>query len=274
LPVRFRRGWREAGKAWGVLRHGRGLLVLPVGAAVITGVAFGVVFLLLDRWFESMATQAAAAALVTLYPFTLAGTFVNVSYIAALDLRLRGQDASIRDGLGVAWRKRGAIVRWALLASGVGALLQALQQLRSEWVVAPLVSWLAGAAWGVLTMFFLPVLAFEDVGVRDGVRRASGLVRKHWGEGVAGTTNIALVFIVLFVPVSLLLGVAMAFAAAEGIPVEITFAAFFCLVALSSIAFSLAYQALGLALYRYATGQGGLADFSEDDLRAALQPKR
>jgi hypothetical protein len=255
LHVRFERGWREAGSSWEVLRENRGLLVLPLTSFVLGTSAWIGAYLLVSTRVDRFMPRMALTGFIVLLPLTMLGTFLGVAFLCALNRRLDGQRASALDGLRMAWQRRGPVFRWSLVAAGVGAILQALQQLRSEWALAPLVSWLAGLAWGVLTVFVLPVLAVEGVGVRDAARRAGGLVRDKWGEGIAGLGNLSLVGIAVIVPVSLVVGVAAGVTAREPDTRMIVFAAGFVAFMLVVSVIHVAGQVLSLALYRHATGQ-------------------
>lgn len=255
LNVRFARGWREADSSWAVLRENRGLLVLPLISFVLgTGAWIGA-YLLVGSWVDRFMPRMALTGFIVLLPLTMLGTFLGVAFLAALNRRLDGQRASVVDGLRMAWQLRGPVFRWSLVAASVGAILQALQQLKSEWALAPLLSWLAGLAWGVLTVFILPVLAVEGIGVRDAARRATELVRDKWGEGIAGLGNLTIVGMVVIVPVSLVIGVAAGVTARDPDTRMIVFVAGFVAFMLVVSAIHVAAQVLSLALYRHAAGR-------------------
>jgi Family of unknown function (DUF6159) len=158
---------------------------------------------------------------------------------------------------------------WALLSAGVGAIMQLLQHLRSEWLLAPVVSWLAGAAWSVVSLFAVPVLALEDAPVREVAGRASALVRRRWGEGVGGVSALVLVWMpVIFV-------IVFAFAVVGGITQTRTvllgaFVAMYVCIALMGVQ----QQLLSLAVYRFAVDGRPIGGFDADDLERALQPRR
>jgi len=197
---RLARGWREATRSWAVMTSHADLLVLPLTSMVLACAFWAGGYVATGALTDGTMPRIALTGMIVLLPGTLEATFLGVAYLAALDRRVRGEKASARDGLAIAWRRRGAVAGWALLSAGVGALLQALQQFKGEWALAPLMSALAGVAWGVLAVFVMPVLALEDVGVRDAIRRTTALVRRRWGEGMGGLGNLTLVGVVLGVP--------------------------------------------------------------------------
>jgi hypothetical protein len=273
LNVRLGRGWREAKRSWTVLRDNRSLLVLPFASFLLgTGGWMGG-WLLAGTWVERTMPRFALTGFIVLLPLTIAGTFLGVAFIAALSRRLDGEHAGVADGLRLAWARRGPVLRWSLLAAGVGAILQGLQQLKSEWALAPLLSWLAGIAWGVLTVFVLPVLALEGVGVRAAVRRAGSLVGDRWGESVAGLGNLSLVGAVLGAPLGVAIGIGIAIAAPDRDTVMAVSVAGFVAFRLMVSAIGAAGQVLSLALYRYATGRS-TGPFRADELDDALIPRR
>ncbi len=131
--------------------------------------------------------------------------------------------------------------------------MQALAQLRSEWAAASLVSWL---------------------GLRDTLRRAGAIVRRRWGEGMAGAGNLTLVAGLAGAIFGLVVAVASFVAAPDEAALTAVFltsiTAFFLLVA----AVGAAGQVLALALYRHAVGRGPLPPFTDVDLEHALVARR
>lgn len=273
LRRRFGRGVREGAKSWTILAGNRDLLVLPATSFLTGAGAWAGGYVLAGEFAGAPEGRAVLASLAVLLPATFVGSFCGVAYLAALDRRLSGERAGVRDGLRVAWRRRRAILGWSLLAAGVGALIQAAQQLRGGWAAAPLVSWLAGAAWAVLTLFVLPVLALEDRDVRGSVRRSAGLVRRRWGESAGGVGSIWLVGFAAIVAVSVAMGIGAGLAG-PGIAGDAVLVAGCGLGALLLVLAGLATEILALALYRHAAGRGATAPFTPDDLDGAIIPRR
>lgn len=273
LGVRLSRGWHEAGRAWTVLRENAGLLLLPATSFVVGTAGWMGGYLLSGMWVERTMPRVVLTGFIVRLPLTALAAFMGVAFLAALDRRLDGEHASVKDGLRVAWSRRGPVFRWSLLATGVGTILQALQQVKSEWALAPLLSWLAGLAWGVLAAFALPVLAIEDVGVRDAIRRAGSIVRERWGEGIAGFGNLTIVSTAISIPFGLVLGVAVAIAAPDRDAMFRVYAVgFIVMIALVSV-MGTASQVLSLVLYRYATDRS-TGPFRSDELDTALIKRR
>lgn len=275
LGKRLRRGWREAEGCWQLIHDDPYLMIVPSLSLVLVMATWGALYLLSSAFVEGFYLQSAAVALVGAYPFNFLSTFLGVAFVALADARIHGRSASVSDGLRVARSKAGPIAKWALLASGVGLILQALQHLKVDWLASSVFSWIAGAAWTILTFFVVPVLAFEDRGIRDTLRRSGRIVRERWGEGLGGATNLATVFTVACLVLGLGggLAAAVAFSAGtvSGVAVVVALGVvFLCLLQ----AFLASGQLLALVLYRFATGGETTGVFNAEQLARAFPAKR
>jgi hypothetical protein len=118
------------------------------------------------------------------------------------------------------------------------------------------------------------VLALEDVGVGTALRRSAATIRRAWGESVTGATLIGFgsgVVVLAFVGVGAI-GVAIGQAG------DVAGYGLTALAAIAAAALIAAQSALilvfRLAVYRYATGDGGTGPFATADLEAAFKPGR
>ena len=53
---------------------------------------------------------------------------------------------------------------------------------------------IVGFVWNVATFLVVPVLAVEDVGPIEAIKRSVSYLRKTWGEQLVGTFSISAVF--------------------------------------------------------------------------------
>jgi hypothetical protein len=123
---------------------------------------------------------------------------------------LEGKPDTWRDGLRLAWARRGAIFSWALLFASVGLLLNWLEsKLSSLPFLGALVSRLAlrlcGAAWSLVTFLIVPVIVFEEhPSVWARLRRSVELFKRTWGEQILGRAGagaaLGLLFLAVLVP--------------------------------------------------------------------------
>jgi hypothetical protein len=179
--------------------------------------------------------------------------------------RLRGEDASIRDGLDLARAHVGKIFVWSVLTATVGMVLRAIAE--RSGIVGRIVLSLIGVAWNVITFFVVPVLLFEPVGVTDGIKRSASIFRQRWGETFIGTGAIGLVIFLaslVVIVVAVPLGMALP---ALGVAVGVL-----GLGALAAIGVACT-GVFNAALYRYATTGEASGAFTVEDLQASFRPR-
>jgi hypothetical protein len=235
--------------------------------AVIPGVAVAGP----DHRQAGLLMSAALAA----YPVTAVGLFFRLAFAAVISGALDGRRTTVREGLLVAWRRRDAVVRWALVATIAAAVLRALRQLPLVGgLAASISSWLLGTAWSTMSLFIVPVIAIEDVRGRRALDRSMTLIREHWGQEAASPASISGVFALAFAAgLAIEAGAqALVFNSPVASTVVVSAAAvglLACLLAASAVR-----QSFGVALYRYATGRPLPAGFLTSDLQAAVHRRR
>ena len=137
-----------------------------------------------------------------------------------------------------------------------------------------LVSWLLGAAWGLLTIFAIPVLAIEGCGAPRCVRRSGQLLRERWGEGVAGSLTIGAAFFVVAFPAGMVLGAGggiLPFNPALGVALLV--AGLGLIMLINGVAMAVR-GVFAVALYRYAADGAVKGGFPQADLDRPFRPKR
>jgi hypothetical protein len=269
----IRRSFRLLGASWEVLRADRELLVLPVisflfilvATAGVAGLAWliGGDFTERDRFPQGL-------DYVWLFLFYFVTYFIgilfNAAVVGAATIRLQGGDPTVRDGLRLAWSKKGKIAGWAAVSATVGLILRSLEE--RFGFLGRIVIALVGAAWGAITFFVVPVLLYEPVGVFDGIKRSAGIFKQRWGETFVGAGAIGIaVFLLSLLVAAVAVGLGAVWAVL-GIAVGVL--GLGLLIALGS-AMSGIYNA---ALYRYAKTGEAPGSFSESDLQGAFRPKR
>jgi hypothetical protein len=272
---RIKRGWRETDACWALISADPGLLILPVVSVVFLGLTWLGLYLAAAALVGEFYLRMFLVGVFAAFPSNFAGTFFGVAFVALADGRLQGDRTTVRQGLSIAAGKTASIAKWALVASGVGLVLQLLQYVKADSIASIAFAWIAGAAWGVLTFFVVPVIAFEERGARDTLRRSAQIVRERWGEGLGGVTNLGAAFLLVMIVVGAAGGIlAGVVGLAVGPGAEIV------VLAVVGLAFAGAVAVLGtgtrllsLALYRVATG-APVVGFDQQLLEETLIPKR
>jgi Family of unknown function (DUF6159) len=167
-----------------------------------------------------------------------------------------------------------AVASWAFVATVVGVVLRSLEQLPGGGFAGRLVEWVGDTAWSLASFFVVPVLALDDAGVGAALRRSAATIRRTWGESVTGAALIGFGsgFVVLaFLGVGAIgVGIGQAgYAAGYGLT-ALALVAVAALMAAQS-ALILVFR---LAVYRYATREGGTGPFASAGLEAAFTPRR
>lgn len=276
---RIRRSWHLTKASWAVLQADRELLVFPLLsflALVVVLITF-----IVPAWFVFGFTDPDTGAYnvgtiafgfvfyVVAYSVMF---FFNTALVGAAMIRMGGGDPTVADGFRIARSRLPAIIGYAVIAATVGMVLRFISE--RAGFIGQLVIGVLGFAWSVLTFLVVPVLAAEQVGPIDAVKRSGALLRKTWGEQLIGGGGIGLVFGFLVLAV-ITLGVAVTMALST---VSVALAIVCGIVVVLAVgAISLVGAALGgiytASLYRFATtGEAGA--FDADEMTAAFNQRK
>ncbi|WP_266159482.1 DUF6159 family protein [Dyella silvatica] len=285
MAGKFSRSWGLVKASAGVLRADKSLLAFPLLSglcSLLVAASFlipiGVLMIGAERAGSRYEHGLPPLAYVALFAFYLLQYFVIIFFNTALAgaalQRLRGEPTSFANGFAVARSRAGSILGYALISATVGLFLRALQE--RFGLIGRLVIGLLGLAWTVATFLVVPVLASQDVGPVDAVKRSVELLKRTWGENLIGSAGIGVVFglltfFALLVSAGLVAG-AMAMQSA------IALVAAVAVVVVGLTALGLIQASLqgiyAAALYRYAEeGQAG-GGFDQALLEQAFKPKK
>ncbi|AND70009.1 hypothetical protein ATSB10_25550 [Dyella thiooxydans] len=281
---KFARSWALMKASAGVLRSDKSLLVFPL----LSGICSLVVMASFLIPVASMTMEGerlgvhyrhglSTASWTLLFGFYLVQYFVIFFFNTALAgvalKRLRGEEASVSEGLALAGSRIGAIFGYALIAATVGLLLRMVQERLG--LIGRFIVGLIGLAWTVATFLVVPVLAGEGVGPVDAVKRSVELLRRTWGENLIGNAGLSVVFgligfLLALVSVALVVGAFATQSIVAGVTAVAIVVSAFIVLALVQSSLQGVYAA---ALYRYAEeGEAG-AGFPPALLEQAFRPK-
>jgi hypothetical protein len=264
------RGFRLAKASWSVVRQDRELLVLPVVSffcSLVVMLIFGLgalgVGLPQQGEQPNPALYVLAFAMYVLLAFV--SIFFNAAVIGTAMKRLRGEEATLRDGLDLARRHLGKIFMWAVVTATVGMVIRALQE--RSGLVGRIILGIVGIAWTVLTFFVVPVLLYEDAGVGEAIKRSGSIFRQRWGEQFIGTGTIGLAVFLVAIPVLVVGGLIAAALPVLGIPLLVL--AVGALMAIGAACTGV----FNAALYRYATTGEASGAFTIEDMNGSFRPR-
>ena len=239
--------------SWRILMEDKKLLAFPILSGVVTllVIATFVVPLIFTDGAYSLATNS-VAGIVLLFLFYLVSYFVviffNVGLISCVHAKLNGKNMTVGEGLSAAGRHIGSIFAWAIVAATVGLILHMIED--RAGFLGQIAASIVGGVWSLVTLFVVPVLAFEDKGVFSAMKESLELFKKTWGESVVGTISITLIFAAIGI-VGLLLVIGTLFIGNSTL-FMVALALFIVLVAVLAILSSAMQGIFTVALYTYA----------------------
>jgi hypothetical protein len=205
---RIRLGLDLMKQSFAILKSDEQLMLLPFASAISCVLASGLVlgvgglsaFLVVyhtnwesSSWLNSVLIWGAIFVFYVVNYVVI--VFFNVALISAVSERLAGRPATLRGGVAKAWERKGKVVQWAFLAATVGVILRMLESRLG--VIGRLITKLLGAAWALASYFVAPVLAFEDLGPVDALKRSARMFRETWGEELVSQFSMGFIFVLL-----------------------------------------------------------------------------
>lgn len=275
------RSWELVKASWAVLQADKELIIFPILSTIavtLVMISFAVPMFLtgiFERGFVRGGGIPIAGIFLGFVFYTIQYTVIfycNSALVGAAMIRLKGGDPTVGDGFAIANRHFTSILGYALLAATVGIILRNIAQ---RGVLGRIVASVFGLAWSIATFLAVPVLVVEGVGPIDAVKRSTQLLKKTWGEQIAGNLGIGAAFTLLSLAGLLVFGGALALAiTTKSAPLIIGVVAVFILAAvLMSLVGSALSAIYTAAVYRYATEGDAGAMFDAELVRGAFRSK-
>jgi hypothetical protein len=281
---KFSRSWELVKQSFAILRSDKQLMLFPICSAiaclVVTAIiATGGTIVMMPAFASAAASgerfnpNRSPIFLLGMFVLYVANYFVmvffNVALVGVANSRLMGGTWTFRDGLELAWARKGTILQWALVAATVGMILRTLEERLG--FVGRLIMRLIGIAWTLACYFVVPVLAFEDLTPIQAFKRSSKLFRDTWGEKVIGGFSLGLVSLVLMLPGIGLWIAAMVLGGIKGLLIGTVLMILYFLML--SVFMSAVQGVFNAALYRYACFKQVPPAFSQELIASAWAPK-
>lgn len=270
---RIKRSWQLAKASMEVLKKDKELLLFPIVSAIImifVSLTFIIPTIFSNIFDQVLNTSIPFLGYVVLFLFYLVQYtvvyFNNTALVGAAMIRFRGGDPKVKDGFKVATSRFVPILGWALTSTTVGLILNMMSRSSGEkgGRTKSFIGSLLGAAWNVVTFLVVPVVAIEGLGPFKAIERSFNLLKKSWGEQIAGTFSIGLVFGLIGVAGGLLLaglGVGLSFVLESFIPGVVFGVLLIIFILTLSLLSSTLNGIFTAAVYAYAAeGQVGLID--------------
>jgi hypothetical protein len=292
---RFGTGLRLAKASWHVLKQDRSLVIFPIISAITAIIAIALV---MAPWWLGLDAGSATGGVGTTedqtgspllwvlllaagYVATAISIFFNVALASCAARSLNGEDTKVGEGIAAASARLPQILGWALIAFVVGLILRVLDELADEApfplsLIANIGVAIIGMAWSAVTFLVIPVLALEQVGPTDALKRSKTLIVQKWGEGLAGNVGIGFaVFLLTGLPGILLL--VLGSSLIDGASASAGWAFYVIggmLLVVGGIIGSTLNQVFAVALHRYASTGEMAPGFAPGDMTSAFRQRK
>jgi hypothetical protein len=199
--TRVSNGWKITMSSFSVLRKNKQLIVFPIlsGISLLLIMASVIVPIMAAAGWETdnIAIDFNNDVVYYLYVFLFylvnyfVVVFFNMALIHCTKLYLAGEEVTVAAGLKFSLSRIGIIFSWAIFAATVGTILRIIQE-NSGWL-GKIISGFIGIVWGIATFFVVPVIAYENLGPLQAVKRSTQLMKEKWGESLTSTFSLALI---------------------------------------------------------------------------------
>jgi len=193
---------------WQILKQDTSLLLFPFISGIcclLLLASFALPLYFTNHWqppgLDAEATRQLAYYGV-LFLFYLLNYFIvvffNAAIIACATMRMQGGNPTVSDGFRAASARLPVIAGWAVVSATVGLILRLIED-RSE-KIGQFVAGLLGAGWTLVSFLVVPILVIENKNPFAALKDSTALLKKTWGEQLAGNFSFGLVFFVLAIP--------------------------------------------------------------------------
>ncbi len=275
----FSNSWQLVKASFAVLRSDRDLLMFPIISTIGTIIVSLVFFLPLSvsGLLEAVSseeglTQAQSIIgliLAFLFYFTMYTVviFSNTALVGAAMMRLRGEDPTVADGMRIASERIGTILGYAAISATIGMILNAIRD--EDNFLSQIFAGFLEMAWNLITFLVIPVLVVENVGPIEAIKRSSNLLKRTWGENIAGTFSMGIISFLVGLAVVVVIGGPLLFIASAIGDVALFLAVAIVVILVMAVAlfFSAMNGVFQAALYNYAT-EGEPGEFFEREMVA------
>jgi hypothetical protein len=275
---KFERSIELMEASWEVLKKDKEILIIPVisGISVMVMLAsFVVPFFLVDdpqlaqRLVKEDRTFGVTISFIFYFLNYLIVIFFNAAIVACATIRMAGGNPTLLDGLNIASSRIFKIIAWAVVAATVGMVLRLIQGKSN--LLGKLISGLLGTAWSITAYLVVPIIVNENEGPVEAFVGSMELLKKTWGEQLAGTLSFGLLFTLASLPAFLLVGIG--FYSGDAmliIGLLVVAIAYFLVLSIFHSALQGVFQA---ALYQFARFGTVPPGFRVDQLRYAIERK-
>jgi len=196
---RLSNGWKISMNSFAVLRENKQLIIFPIlsGVSMILIMGSFITAVLASAGWDAdnISEKNTAVNYIVLFLFYVVNYFVvvffNMALIHCTRLYFRGEEPTVSKGLQFSLSRIGAIFSWAVITAIVGTVLKLIQE--NVGSLGKIITGFVGIVWNIAAFFVVPVIAYEDLGPIDAIRRSAQLMKEKWGESLGATFSFGLI---------------------------------------------------------------------------------
>jgi hypothetical protein len=274
----FSRSWQLVKASWAVLKSDKELILFPVISSITLVVVMIITAIVVYFLFGSQSDGSVLGYFGLFISYFVSYTIIiyfNTGLIGAAMIRLDGGDPTLGDGFRIANERLTAILGYAAISATVGMILRIIEQ--RAGIIGDIIAGIFGLAWNLATFLVIPVLVATDIGPIDAVKHSAGLLKKTWGEQIAGEFSIGGIFFLFYLLV-IVIGGLLAYVAGSVLGSAVLVGIVIFLIVAVVLVLATIQGALGgiyqAALYRYAELGVAPDNFDIEIIEGAFKPKR
>ncbi|MFH2020874.1 MAG: DUF6159 family protein [archaeon] len=280
----FTRSWEITKESFKVIKADKEILMFPVLASIFSVIFFVIMALplVVTSIMQNLGLDklGALAYYILIFLFYMGtafiATFFNVAVVYCAKKRFEGGDPTFKEGLSEAFKRIHLIFLWSIVSAVVGLILNMIENAAQKSknsitrIILSITTSILGAAWGIVSIFVVPAMVFDNVGPFAALKKSAHAIKKTWGESLArhyGLGFVEAAFMVLgiivLIPGIYLLGIFW--------PVGLALIAIAVIyMVIIALVFSTANAIFNTALYMYAEGKHQKA-FSAETMKNAFE---
>jgi hypothetical protein len=116
-------------------------------------------------------------------------------------LYFQGEEVTVRAGLQFSMSRIGVIFSWSFFTGTIGLLIRVIQE--NVGIVGQIITSIVGIVWSIATFFVVPIIAYENVGPLEAVKRSAKMMKEKWGESLGANFSLGLIQFVGMIVVGL-----------------------------------------------------------------------
>lgn len=204
-------GWSLAMSSIKILNKNKRLIIFPIlSGLVLIALLSGFATIVLSGTNPKKGDEALSSITVyfILFLFYLASYFVivffNMALVYCTNQYFSGKKVSVGKGFHFSLRKVHVILLWSLFSATIGLGLKIIKD--NGGSIGKVLTGVAEFAWNIATFLVVPILAYENVGPLEALKRSAGLMSKKWGKGVTASFTFVFIYLLSIIMFAIIAG--------------------------------------------------------------------